>query len=220
MHENTILHNNNVKNITLKRFILVVKFKQRIDTLSIKDSKALCEFALYSISDKRGESIQLKYTGVIWSQSTASEPMLVLGKGHQAMLLLKLQILEENMAILGWVTFVLITLSRIHKYGHMRRDFCIHIFPEQNSTFGITVSCFLFDKWRPQDTSVEIPWFYMVLIVNENTALPSFQPQVDLKGNGPTYQSGYILTCSLLTTLYCVLLFIRKRHLKVNNNII
>lgn len=113
-------------------------------------------FALYNISYRiEDASIQFKYTGVIWSQGTASELMLVLGKGHQEMLLLKLQVLEENTAILGWVTFVLmITLSRIHKYGHLRRDFCIHTFPEQNSMFGIIVSCILFDKCRLQDINI------------------------------------------------------------------
>lgn len=128
--------------------------------------------------------------------------MLVLGKGHQEMFLLKLQILEETMAILGWVTFALITLSRIHKYGHRRRDFCIHTFPEQNSMFGIIVSCILCDKWRLRDIDIYSHWYHTVLIASKNTVLPSIQSQIDLKGNGPTYHCDCILTCSLLTTLY------------------
>lgn len=134
--------------------------------------------------------------------------MLVLGKGHQEMLLLKLQILEETMAILGWVTFALITLSRIHKYGHRRRDFCIHTFPEQNSRFGIIVSCILCDKWRLQDINIYSHWYRTVLIASKNPVLPSIQPQINLKGKSPTYHCDCILTCSFLTTLYlyCCLL--------------
>lgn len=54
MHENAILHNNNVKGITLKRSILVIKLKQRIDKLLVplENSKMLCDSALYNISDK------------------------------------------------------------------------------------------------------------------------------------------------------------------------
>lgn len=64
MHENAILHNNNVKSITLKRSILVIKLKRRIDTLSLENSKMLCDSALYNISDKiEEESIPFKYTG-------------------------------------------------------------------------------------------------------------------------------------------------------------
>lgn len=49
MHENAISHNNNVKGITLKRSILVIKLKQRIDTLSLENSKMLCD-SDYTIS--------------------------------------------------------------------------------------------------------------------------------------------------------------------------
>lgn len=59
MHENAILNSNNVKNITLKRSTLVVKFKQRTDTLSFKNSKMLVIFSLYNISDKIEESISV-----------------------------------------------------------------------------------------------------------------------------------------------------------------
>lgn len=76
------------------------------------------------ISDAIGEeTIPFKYTGVeLIPELCSCEVVFVLGKGHQEMLLLKLQILGENMAILGWMTFVLITLSRIPKYGHMNTD--------------------------------------------------------------------------------------------------
>lgn len=49
MHENAILYNNNVKGITLKRSILVIKLKQRIDTLSLENSKMLSD-SDYTIS--------------------------------------------------------------------------------------------------------------------------------------------------------------------------
>lgn len=72
MHENAILHNNNVKSITLKRSILVIKLKQRIDTLSLETSKMLCDSALYNISDKiEEESIPFKYTGAGRSDPSA-----------------------------------------------------------------------------------------------------------------------------------------------------
>lgn len=145
--------------------------------------------------------------------------MLVLGKGHQEMLLLKLQILEETMAILGWVTFVLITLSRIHKYGHRRRDFCIHTFPEQNSMFGIIISCILCDKWRLRNINIYSRWYLTVLIASKNPLLPSIQPQINLKGKS---HIPLRLHSDLLTPHYplFVLLFIRGNHLQVNNNII